>query len=153
MAEKWSAEFYRDVHGRLPVRDWMEALGPQQFAALSAAILHVLEPNGLSLARTQWLKPLKQGLYEFRIRHSEREILAAYAEADASGPEAPPARILLRVFVAFRGAKVILLISGYDKGRDPSARRQQKEIANARKALRAWEIERAAAKKHRGTQR
>ncbi len=50
----------------------------------------------------------------------------------------PPRAILLRVFVHFYGDKVILLLSGYDKGRDPSAKRQGREIAQARKCLTAW---------------
>jgi hypothetical protein len=39
------------------------------------------------------------------------------------------------VFVHFYGAKVVLLFGGYDKGRDSNERRQQREIAAARKLL------------------
>jgi hypothetical protein len=35
----------------------------------------------------------------------------------------------------FHGAKVILLWGGYDKGADPKERRQQREIAEARRLL------------------
>lgn len=149
MASKWTAEFYEDKNGKIMVQDWMDDLGAQEFAALNAAITHVLEPHGMSLVRTEWMKALKQGLYEFRIRHNEREILSAYAETDTPLPPAKPGKILLRVFVTFHGDKVILLFSGYDKGKDPSEKRQQKEIARARKLLRAWELEQAAAKKNR----
>lgn len=44
-------------------------------------------------------------------------------------------RVLLRVFVHFYGEKVVLLLGGYDKGRHPKARRQQREIAQARRLL------------------
>jgi hypothetical protein len=43
--------------------------------------------------------------------------------------------VLLRVFVHFCGAKIVLLLGGYDKGADPKERRQQREIAEARRLL------------------
>lgn len=43
--------------------------------------------------------------------------------------------VLLRVFVHFYGSRVVLLLGGYDKGIDPKARRQQREIAQARRLL------------------
>jgi hypothetical protein len=46
--------------------------------------------------------------------------------------------VLLRLFVTFHGDRVVLLFQGYDKGKDPSGRRQTKEIKTARKHLRAW---------------
>lgn len=52
----------------------------------------------------------------------------------ASRSDAPEV-VLLRVFVHFHGAKLILLIGGYDKGRDPSERQQQREIREARRIL------------------
>lgn len=44
-------------------------------------------------------------------------------------------RVLLRVFVHFYGDRVVLLLGGYDKGRHPGAKRQQQEIARARRLL------------------
>jgi hypothetical protein len=49
-----------------------------------------------------------------------------------------PESILLRVFVHFHGRRVVLLLSGYDKQDDASKKRQEKEIAFARKCLSAW---------------
>jgi hypothetical protein len=37
--------------------------------------------------------------------------------------------VLLRVFCHAYGAKVVLLLNGYDKAADPRDRRQQREIA------------------------
>jgi hypothetical protein len=42
------------------------------------------------------------------------------------------------VFVHFHGARVVLLLSGYDKGDDSSDRRQEKAIARARQYLTEW---------------
>jgi len=47
--------------------------------------------------------------------------------------------ILLRVFCT-AGQKIILLLNGYDKGQDDSARRQQREIEKARKLLREFRV-------------
>lgn len=149
MASAWTAELYEDAKGASPIEKWMDSLGPLEFAALQAAITHVLEPRGLTLLSTEWMKSLKGGLFEFRIRHTAKEIVAMFAEEDVAVPVQPPGKILLRVFVIFYGSKVILLLDGYDKGKDPSQKRQQKEIANARKLLAAWKLEQAKAKKQR----
>ena len=60
--------------------------------------------------------------------------------------------ILLRMFVHFYGDRVVLLMHGYDKGGDPSEKRQNREIAEARRRLTAWKRARARAAKeqHRG---
>jgi len=47
-------------------------------------------------------------------------------------------RILLRVFFHAHGKRLILLLSGYDKGSRPSARHQQREIERARAYLKEW---------------
>jgi len=41
----------------------------------------------------------------------------------------------LRGFCHARGDRVVLLLGGYDKGADPSRRRQQREIETARRRL------------------
>jgi putative component of toxin-antitoxin plasmid stabilization module len=100
----------------------------------------VLARSGIDLARSEWLKPLGEGLFEFRIRHDAVEIEAMFANASVSGARSRgPA--LLRVFCAFHGNKVVLLLGGYDKGRDDSAKRQQREIKAARKMLARWREE------------
>ena len=55
--------------------------------------------------------------------------------ADPSGHAVPREKVLLRVFVHFYGDKIVLWLGGYDKGRFPKKRRQQREIAQARKML------------------
>lgn len=64
-----------------------------------------------------------------------------------------PAKILIRLFVHFHGQKVILLLHGYDKGSDDSPRRQNKEIAEARKRLRAWRRAQASKSKKQSQKR
>ena len=43
------------------------------------------------------------------------------------------------MFCHSHGNKIVLLLAGYDKGRDPSEKRQQKEITRVRKCLTAWQ--------------
>jgi len=88
------------------------------------------------------MKPLGDGLWEFRIRHLAADIKAKYASIGKNGPQ-PPEKILLRVFVHFYGNKVILLLHGYDKGANNSPTQQQKEILAARRRLTAWKAEQA----------
>ncbi|MBF4574189.1 hypothetical protein ITJ64_16895 [Herbiconiux sp. VKM Ac-1786] len=47
-------------------------------------------------------------------------------------------RVLLRVFCTFYGDRIVLLHHGYDKGADPSERRQNREIARARRLHEEW---------------
>ena len=84
--------------------------------------------------RTEWLKALGKGLHEFRVRHDADEIFHMFG-GEPLQVAAPVEKILLRVFVHFYGDKAILLLDGYDKGEDPKQRRQQREIAEARRLL------------------
>ena len=134
----WTTEVYADERtGKAPLAAWVTGLSDPKFAALDAAIKHVLEVRGLELAGSAWLKPLGGGLHEFRVRHDAATIGRMFArEAFA---HATDESILLRVFCHFYGDRVILLMSGYDKGRDTSEKRQQTEIQTARTLLTAWQ--------------
>jgi len=122
------------------MRRWLDRLSPVKFAALQAAITHRLEVEGIGLLGTEWLKPLGSGLFEFRVRHSAAEIERMFAGRTSIGSSGHREAILLRVFVAFVGGRVCLLFAGYDKGRDPSRKQQQKEIERARRLKRQWEL-------------
>lgn len=102
----WTPEFYEDPDGRSPVKAWMNKMPESQFAALDAAIRLILCPNGIDLAGTHWLTPLGDGVYEFRVRHSEGQILDLYEAAQVPRPARTPGKILLRLFVMFHGQKV-----------------------------------------------
>jgi putative component of toxin-antitoxin plasmid stabilization module len=151
VTEGWTVEMYADPRGHCPVQVWLDSLSAAKFAALDAAIRHQLEKQGIALAGTAWLKPLKDGLYEFRVRSTAAEIVRMYADAGHVPPD-DAETILLRVFVAFHGNRVVLLLDGYDKAADPSAKRQQREIAAARKLLTAWraQVARDVKDKRRG---
>jgi len=109
----------------------------------------VLAVSGLELARTEWLKALGGGFYEFRGRHEAGEITCMFG-GDAPKAGARRQKVLLRVFVHFHGERVVLLLGGYDKGDDPKERRQQREINEARKLLAEFKARQRRDKRGRG---
>lgn len=134
---RWTIEFYEDERGREPVRRWMERdLGDVQHDALVEALRHVLARFGPDVCQTPWGKALGRGLFEFRIRHSAAEIGKMFGGAPPGAKVGE--RVLLRVFFHAYGDRIVLLLGGYDKGRDPSPKRQRTEIERARKRLDAF---------------
>lgn len=130
----WQLEFYEDENGRAPCREWMKRdLDELERAALAVAFTHVLQVRGLGVCGTEWGKQLGGGLFEFRIRHSAAEIASMFGgDERATGHKG---KVLLRVFCHAYGNRIVLLLSGYDKGDDPAEKRQAKEIKRARKLL------------------
>jgi len=90
-----------------------ELPGPNQLVVYET-VSQVLRAKGNQLAGTHWVTALGSGLFEFRI----------------AGPQ-----LLVRIFFTFKVGRVILLLGAYDKKRSPSSKRQQQEIARARKRM------------------
>jgi putative component of toxin-antitoxin plasmid stabilization module len=134
----WDVGFYADEQGREPCREWADGLSPIKKAAFTAGVEVVLAKLGTNVAATEFGKALGGGLYELRIRQTAAQIRQRVAglPPDDFG-DYPPEAILLRVFFCTAGHKIILLMSGYDKAEEPGPRRQNREIGNARKLMRA----------------
>lgn len=143
----WTVEFFEDDQGRQPAREWLESLDTLKRASAIAAIEVILTDMGLDVCGTEYGKQLGSGLFEFRIRHDEAVIRGKAGEPG----EGQRGEVLLRVFCHAHGQRIVLLLGGYDKGADPSTRRQSREIAAARGRLRSFQLrqqrERAAAKR------
>jgi len=139
----WSLEVFATDDGVEPFTGFLQDLDELDFAALDAALRHVLAVRGLDLAKTEWLKPLGAGLHEFRVRHSVDEIVHMFVDDLLEAAPTKRGSVLLRVFVHFHGQRVILLLAGYDKQDDSSQRRQQRAIAAARKYLTTWQEQEA----------
>ncbi|MHB1969355.1 MAG: hypothetical protein ACYCPK_03865 [Acidimicrobiales bacterium] len=132
-------DFYQEPDGRYPVEEWLKKLPKVKQLAVKAAIRHVLQPRGMDLAKSEWLKPLGKGLHEFRIRHTEAEIRQMFTQEKVEAPQGDDGSgILLRIYIHFHGDRACLLLASHDKGDDPSERRQQREIKVARKRLEQW---------------
>lgn len=131
---RFTLEFYEDKHGDSPVLRWLrEQLTPTQRRAIGVAMAEILQFEGIGVCRSGYGKQLGDGLFEFRLRHDAAEILQSLGKH--ARPELGGERILLRVFCHAYGDRVVLLLGGYDKGADPSRKRQQREIAEARRRL------------------
>ena len=134
MTGPFTIEFFEDADGCSPVEEWMESdLTDVELAALLAGFEHVLRHRGVGVCGSEWGKQLGDGLFEFRIRHTANEIEAMFGARSAAAKRRE--KVLLRVFCHAYGQKVILLLGGYDKGGDPSKKRQQREIVRSRKRL------------------
>lgn len=136
-AGEWDVEFYADEQGREPCREWADDLSPHKRAAFIEAVRLVLASRGTDVVETEFGKNLGGGLYELRIRWTAAEIRHKFAGVPPDDVGQAPEKILLRVFFCTAGRKIIMLMSGYDKGKDASDRRQNREITRARKLLNA----------------
>jgi hypothetical protein len=116
----WEVEFYADEAGREPCRAWMEKLPPTKRIALEVAIQLVLARRGPAVVETEFGKALGGGLYEFRLRWSAEEVRRKVVGVLADGT-ARPEKILPRVFFCTSSGKIILLLGGYDKAKDPAS--------------------------------
>lgn len=112
----------------------MKNLDSYSQLVLDICLKEVLTRQGHGVCGTSWGTPLGGGLYEFRVRKSLKPLRK---EVQASVPEGfdEDREILLRVFFAVEAARVVLLLSGYDKGKHSKGRRQEREIKTARKLL------------------
>ncbi|GAA1883379.1 hypothetical protein GCM10009715_32190 [Paeniglutamicibacter psychrophenolicus] len=140
----WKVEIWNSANGRSPFGKWYAKLDPYDQAVVDTAIGKILVPLGPRICETEWGKPLKEGLYEFRIRRSFSTIVntgIAEEEERQMLPSWAQKPVLLRIFCTFHGNRIVVLFQGYDKGKDPSSRRQEREIQKARKILRAWREE------------
>lgn len=141
-APRWQVDVWRDDRsGEAPFERWFRRADPYVQAVVDAVITEVVEPHGIDLLGTPWCTGLGDGLYEIRIRQS---LNAVRGRAGPDGARRPGADrggrrpVLLRLFVTFHGERVVLLLHAYDKGRDPTERRQRREIARARRHLATW---------------
>jgi len=112
-------DFYEDPNGSQPVRDWLRGdLTSAERRTVGAAMWAILQHQGIGVCGSEFGRQLGDGLFEFRLRE-------------------PP--LLARLFCHAHRNQVILVLCAYNKGRDPSPRRQQREIALARARLREWQ--------------
>lgn len=134
----WTVEYEGDTFER-----FLFSLPQYEQAVLVAAMEHVLQVFGIDICSGEWGKPLGEGLYEFRVRKSLRAVLAT------AGLATPRTRgsdrsVLLRVFFALHGNKIVPLHHGSNKRAVPSAKRQEREIKKARKLHDRWKKERGS---------
>ncbi len=136
----YELEFYEDSNGYSPIREWLLSLDVRKQQVIGLAMNRELQFFGAGVCGTEFGKQLGRGLFEFRVRLEK----GAVTYGGRKLKKAPPQPILLRVFCHAHGDKVVLLLAGYDKGKDPSPKRQDLEIKQARQLLGAWKRARGA---------
>ena len=109
----YKIHFYKTGAGKQPAQEFIQGLTGEKRASLMAAIKEILVEQGINVCGTEFGTNLGKGLCEFRVRDK---------------------RGTLRVFFHAHGDKLILLLSGYDKGRRGD-KRQAAAIKKARRFL------------------
>jgi len=147
----WTLEFYEEG-GREPVLDFLRGLDEFKEQALAAALRNVLAYEGIGVCGSAWGKWVQgaPGIFEFRVRHDATTILRERGLPVPGQLQEAHGAVLLRVFCYAHGKKVILLLAGYDKGKEPSARRQNAEIKRAKQRLTRWQARQKIATKQAG---
>ena len=135
----YEIEFYTDESDRMPALRWIkEDLSPTKRRALGQAMHEVLQRHGVQVVgERSWGRQLGEGLFEFRVDRT--------VKPDDQIAE----KIVLRVFCHAHGDRKVLILHGYDKGKSPASRRQQREIEIARSRLVSWRATREQRKKQR----
>lgn len=135
----WTLEFYEE-DGREPVLDFLRDLDSVKERALIAALRNILAYDGIGVCSSSWGKWIQgaPGIFEFRVRHDAATILRDRGLLVPAKLDTSHSNILLRVFCHAHGEKIVLLLAAYDKGNEPSAKRQNAEIKRAKQRLTRW---------------
>jgi hypothetical protein len=104
--------------------------------AIGVALNEFLRHLGPDVVHTDFGKSLGRGLYEFRVDQDAEQILRKAGKSPRA--ELETGKILLRVFFHPHGKKLVLLLSGYDKGERTSRAHQNAQIEEARRLLKHW---------------
>lgn len=135
----WTLELYEE-DGREPVLDFLRDLDSVKERALIAALRNILAYDGIGVCSSSWGKWIQgaPGIFEFRVRHDAATILRDRGLLVPAKLDTSHSNILLRVFCHAHGEKIVLLLAAYDKGNEPSAKRQNAEIKRAKQRLTRW---------------
>jgi putative component of toxin-antitoxin plasmid stabilization module len=135
----WEITYFVDSRGRCPFQEWFlrDLNRIQQIALRNAVKFFLVEIVSLGL-KSPSIKSLGEGVYEFRISLSQKELLRLLAEFPDI-PRVDVSKLLLRVFYTLGPNKKIVILSGYNKLANSHKRTQQVEIQKARKLRQAWQ--------------
>ena len=142
---RFTPEFYEDDDGREPVLDWLRGLAPHKRRAATAAIENILAEQGPGICGSswgKWVQGVAGSIFELRIRWDYGTIMrnAGLTIPGELAEEAEESHddVLLRVFCHAYGDRIVMLLAAYDKGEEPSDRRQNKEAQLADRRLKQW---------------
>ena len=124
MSQRWKLHQFQDKSGKNHFYDWyINELDEEKQMCVNSILKEKLLKLGPTLVETRWLKIIKGDLYQLRVlKHvkSSRQ------------------KVLLRIYLCFDANHQVTVLSGYDKGVDPSRERQTVEIEKASQLLNEW---------------
>jgi hypothetical protein len=127
VSKRWKIQYFYDHRGISPFQEWFNfELDEEQKAFLLQVISKKLIKQGPSLIHTKWLSSIHKDLYQLRVLKNFK---------------AGRQKILLRVYLCFNEDSEVVLLCGYDKGKNSSPEFQQKEIEKALDYLNQWREE------------
>ncbi len=138
----WTLEIHDRPDGSMPYETFRASLDEYTRAALDISVNSILAKQGHNVcASGKFGRNLRRGLYEFKIGKPLATI------CNELGIPLPPQfsvgkSVLLRIFFAVEGARIVLLLGGYDKKKDNSDKRQNKEHKERQKRERGEEKKR-----------
>jgi hypothetical protein len=138
---RWTIEYYVTASGAAPALDWLRRLPEPKRAAWLAFVDFALVPMGKDIGQSGYVKALGQGLFELRVDHDAAELAQVFSSDLSARPELARLTaegILLRVFCTFYGDRVVLLLSGLDKGADPKPSRERSEPPGSSSPTGRW---------------
>ena len=149
-AGRFTLTYYCTPDGDEPVRRWIfDKLDAPKRRAVVMGLQYILAERGLAVCATELGRHLGQGLFELRLRYDEAALTRRlHLVVPLSSGASRRDRVLLRVFCYAHGQRVILLLAGYDKGAEPSRKRQQREIDVARRRLADYQARERARRGH-----
>lgn len=136
---RFTLEFYEE-DGMEPVLRWMrEDLSASERRALGLAMHYYLQSEGADLSANKALcEPVGDGVFEFKLRYPLKALTSRLGiPYKKTGPE-DDQRLMLRVFFHQHESRVILLLHGYDKGKNLGKRHQQAQIQLAKDRKAKW---------------
>lgn len=132
-------EIYEEDGGGQPFIRFLEGLPYAKQELLILTMTERLAALGHNLcSQPSHGRALGKRLFEVKTEATENEIVEFFAERGIPLPEGVGGDVMLRTFFHPYGDKRILLLHGYDKGLNPKTSFQTKQIATARKHLKAW---------------
>lgn len=138
-AYPFELEFYEE-DGDEPVLRWMrKQLTASERRALGLAMRRYLQKEGIALAGNKRIcEPVGDGVFEFKLRYNLKELTSRLGlPYKPTGPE-DTQDVMLRVFFHQHEARIVLLLHGYDKGKNPGTRHQQEQIKLAKDRKDKW---------------
>lgn len=136
----YTPEIYEDANGFQPFGQFFKSLPEVKQLLLEQTISGPLSVLGIEICQEKSHgRQLGKGVFEVKTEATESEVIQFFVERDLPLPQGVGGDVMLRTFCHAYGEKRILLLHGYDKGLQPKARQQNKEIQKARKHLTAWQ--------------